>query len=250
MISDTNTNTATGQTASLEFQDFLNDIPAETAIEAHEASSLFPHRKGFAERRDFALLLAQDLDEFRELAESHATEGILELIFPVYRGHLRKLRIRHLEAKAGLNAETAEPAGAADRQFRRAKRRAALDRKHGHGFTVARRNWRRNILKILNPDALVIPNTPFELERLAVLLQAAKARQAKMHGINSTLRRLEKAPHEERVAAVVAFGIAPGVAELLVIPGESGAVGFGPFCLANTANEIRQLEKKLEPVAP
>jgi len=40
------------------------------------------------------------------------------------------------------------------------------------------------------------------------------------------------------------------VAELLVIPGESGAVGFGPFCLANTANEIRQLEKKLEPVAP
>jgi hypothetical protein len=227
----------------LEFRDFLNDLPTQTAERAHAMSCRLPRRRGEAERRDYALMLAQDLNDFRDLAEIHGTESILDLLFPVYRKHLRKAKLRHLVAKSRCVA--AEVAGAAAVQFQRAERRKAIESQKRREVGTIRRIWRERMLQALNPDTTAIHNASTERGQLIERLEMAKEREKRMQGINLTLRKLDKASHQKRVAAVVAFGIEPGIAELLVMKGDRGVAGFDHYCLINTANEIRRLESRL-----
>jgi hypothetical protein len=227
----------------VEFRDFLNDIPAKTAERTHAMSCRLPQRRGEAERRDFALMLAHDLNDFRDLAERHGTAAILDLLFPVYRQHLRKTKLKHLAAKSRCVA--VEVTGPAAVQFQRSERRQATESRKRRDVGTVRKIWRQRMLQALNPDVLATRNAPSERGRLVERLKAAKERQRRMLGVNAALRKLAKASHKRRVAAVVAFGIAPGIAELLVMPGDNGLVGFDPYSLTNTANEIRRLEIRL-----
>lgn len=230
-------------TASVNFADLLNDIPTSKAVRAYEMTSSIPQRRAYGERRDYALMLAQDLDDFRELADSHDTASILDMLFPVYRSHLKKVKLKYLTALA--RCSSGEVTDSVHLQFQRAGKRAALARKRRQQVSAVRNAWRKRLLKVLNPDVFETPDSPFERQRLEQCLDAAKARQKKMQGINATLRRLEDASHEQRLAAVAAFGISPGTAELLVTPGDCGVMGFGAYWLANATGEIRRLETRL-----
>ena len=206
-------------------------------------SCRLPQCRGEAERRDFALMLAHDLNDFRDLAEIHGTEAILDLLFPVYRQHLRKTKLKHLVAKSRCVA--VEVAGPAAVQFQRSEQRKATESRKRRDVGTVRKIWRDQLLRVLTPEAVVIDTASLKRRQLAERLKVAKKRQRRMQKVNATLRKLVKSSRKQRIAAVVALGIDPGIAELLVMRGDGGTAGFDHYSLINTANEIRRLETRL-----
>lgn len=227
-------------------QDFINDIPERTAVEAHGGTSFTPERRGESERAGYAAHMAAFYSEIVTLAGEDRREEA-EAEFERYRQRYLRLKLGALGSRSRIVSwMVAGPSNFPTRRME--KLNAAYDRRIKEWLEwderIKNRIRRRfgNKLSIRTGEASAVDD-------LAAKLATQQAAHAYMVGVNKLLRK-NKLTIEQRI------GEARQLAERLGVNADQfksfyksnfdGMESFPSFALTNSNARIKATQAALK----
>lgn len=238
----------TETTTTVECTDFRSDIPQALALAAHSGTSFVPDKRAKSERDDYSRTLADDYEQFRELAEKCGTLDRLEEEFSRYREGFRRRYTAWLSSRSRLVSTMI--AGPANFPAARMNKRGEVSHKRLTDLLEYRQKARGRVFRAINPQAApVMAGDSDAVERLEAKIAKAEQRQEASKAANKIIRqkpRNEQTPG--KMVALMELGFTHEQSEQLFVPNCFGQVGIADFSLKNNNANIRRMKQRLEQV--
>lgn len=226
-------------------RDLEDDIPREVAEAAHQGTSHAPEARGAQERGDYARTLTSDYEALAELVRTPEERATLDEAFGDYRRGYRERVLESLSARSRLMSSMI--AGPSNFPKERNERRSSSYQRRVEDAVAYRAQALDAIRRALRPELRpVMAGDDDAVSRLAAKIAKAEADHARMLAINAAIRGHAQAGREEQIAAIVALGETPELAEKVLTPDPSGAVGFAAYALSNSSANLRRMKARLE----
>lgn len=239
----------TETTTTVECTDFRSDIPQALALAAHSGTSFVPDKRAKSERDDYSRTLADDYEQFRELAEKCGTLDRLEEEFSRYREGFRRRYTAWLSSRSRLVSTMI--AGPANFPVARMNKRGEVSHKRLTELLEYQERARRAIRRKLNPQAGPIMSGDSDaVERLEQKIRKAERLQAAYKAGNKIVRqkpRNESTP--EKLVALMDLGFSSENAAAMFVPDFAGRLGFPTYLLTNNNANIRRMRQRLEQIS-
>lgn len=173
--------------------EYINDIPLSTAINAHNGTSHDPERRGESERNGYAETLTKDLEMLSGYTDTEEKKALLENEFARYREGYKAHTLKYLQSRNGLMSSFI--AGPANFPVARMEKRHNSVEKRLNELIEYRTRALEAIKKTLRPELRpVMAGDADAVERLQDKIAKAEAEQAQMKAINAAHKAFLKNP--------------------------------------------------------
>ncbi|RKY05726.1 MAG: hypothetical protein DRP56_08715 [Planctomycetota bacterium] len=224
-----------------------DDIPLETARQAHYGTSHTPEKRADQVQAGYVEYFKEIEAEFQKYeigyqpydAEMWAVVNAFKTIYTRRYIHVLTVKSRCLS-----------PMITGPSNFPVRKARRANDREHkttGDFLKWADKTLTR-LRKDYDPRLLaacpIVAGEPDAIQRLEEKIKDAEAFQSLMKSANRIVRK-KKLSDPEKIAGLIDLGISEGNAPLLLQPDFAGRCGFAPYQLTNNGASIRRMKKRM-----
>lgn len=228
--------------------DFANDIPLDTARQAHQGTSFDPEKRAEMERAGYAATLAADYINLYHYADTDAKREQLAVEFARYRTGYRRRVLVMLGAKSRCLSTMI--AGPSNFNTRRAEKSSNSADNKTRDVIEFRERALSAIRKTLCPELRpIMTGDDNATERLDAKIAKLEKTQEIMKAANAAIRANAKAGPEAQIAALVTLGLPESRARDLLKPDFAGRIGFPAYELTNNSANIRRLKARLGHVA-
>lgn len=225
-------------------QQYINDIPRETAERAYHGTSFSPEKRGESLRRDYS----NDLASFRSLLEEYLTdEDKIDEEFERFRSALKQRYLAYCSSHSRcVSSFIAGPANFPVARMEKLSRWA--DNKASEIISFIERAEKSVKRRYSTGNGAVIKSSdPNAVERLEAKIASCRKLQETMKAANAVIRK-SKGDKEKALAGLLEIGVSERTANEILTPDCRGRMGFASFYLSNNLAEIKRLEKRLASV--
>jgi hypothetical protein len=178
---------------------YADDIPFETAIQAHRGTSFVPEKRGESERAEYANTLQGDYDSLAAIADTEEKQTILAAEFARYRERYRERTLAWLNARGRMVSTMI--AGPANFPAHRQQKIGDTAHKRLQELIDFRDRALSAIRKRLCPESGPIMSGDADAaKRLAEQIADAEALQDRMKRVNAVHKRYLKRPESLETA--------------------------------------------------
>jgi hypothetical protein len=223
-------------------QDFLNDIPEQTARAAHAGTSFVPGDRAGQERTGYADTLARDWANLAELATTDLKRQDLEREFARYREGYRRRYVAHLSSRSRIVSPMIS--GGSNFPVRRMEKRNAVADRRMEELIQFRPRALAAIRKVLRPELAPIMSGDQDAQvRLSDKIEKAEAAHERMKKVNRAYEAFVKDP-----ATLPAAGLTEQEEKTVTLwkPEFSfDRLPFPSYALQNPSANIRRMKERL-----
>lgn len=228
-------------------EQFISDIPLETATRAHSGTSFTPEKRGEQEREGYAEQMAADYASLAALiANQPEMQGTLEAEFARYREGYKQRRIAYLHSSSRCMSTMIT--GASNFPVRRQEKLNNWAHNKLNELIEYRTRALAAISKTLCPGLRPIMSGDSDaVDRLREKITEAETRQEHMKQVNAVLRKHLKRDEATGQAELVKLGCTEHEAKrIFESPDCFGGYGYASFELTNNNANIRRMKQRLE----
>lgn len=224
-------------------QQFINDIPVETARMAFYGTSYVPERRGDQYRQDYASTLQSDYAELLVIAEKNGTVDILDTEFERYRQGYKTRFMNFLRSHSRVvSMAIAGPSNFPVRQMQ--KRGECADARRNDLYEYRTKAY-SCIRRKISPAAFISSSDVDAIEKLELKLCNLRSLQDRMKEANAAIRKYAKNGTDVQIVALIDLGYDLQQAQSILTPDCYGIIGFPSFALTNNNAKIKNTEQRI-----
>jgi len=227
--------------------DYENDIPTETALEAHRGTSFTPEKRAEQERAGYADTLRSDRENLMKHADTEEKRALLEELFAAYRTGYREKTLAHLRSRAGIMSSMIT--GPSNFPTRRMEKKNDTAHRRLEELIEYREKQLDKMRRAMHPEQAPIRSEDSDaVTKLKAKIAKLEAAQEQYKAINKAVRKHKKAGTEAQVAALMELGLSEATAHKTLEPDFAGRAGIPSYVLTNNNANIRRLKKRVPQV--
>jgi len=228
---------------------YENDVPYSTALDAARGTYSMPERKAENDRKEYARTLATDLDVLTKLADTVEKNAILVAEFDRYRAGYRSRTLVMMGAESRCVSWFI--AGPANFPARKMQKRYETASKRTRDLLEYRERALKAIRRKLQPEKAPIKSGDADaIQRLQAKIQKAEAFQDLMKKANKIVKAKPKdMVADAKVAELVTLGMSEETAHKLFEKDWCGRTGFPSYELTNNNANIRRMKARVKKIS-
>lgn len=229
--------------------DFATDIPQRLALAAHSGTSFVPEKRAAETREDYRRTLAEDFEQFRQLAEKCGTLDQLDEEFARYREGYRRRYTAWLASRGRLVSTMI--AGPSNFPAARMNKRGEVSHRRLTELLEFQERARAAIRRKLNPALRpIMAGDADAVERLEQKIRKAEQLQDVYKTVNKLVRQKPRnEPTTEKIVALMEIGFSRESADEIFRPDFCGRIGIPGYRLTNNNANIRRMRQRLEQIS-